>query len=566
MAVLADFGAALQLPSGPVWPLYGGGGWLAPATGLGIGADMGGRPLVHLSLTRAALPGRPPDPFATLDITVTCRRDLNPALTALRNLRPGATLTPLAPDRCQIALGDPLLSAPGGDAVDMLSSGQSRMIRGLSWEAGLALEAMWQAGDNPLLLSGAACFAGVSPRVGATVVFDESLLTALAPRLPASAFTRDALEATLLAGVEALPMTGTTGITGSFRDALCAALADRIYGTLTDPVGHDTEGRPLARLRDRIDPTRWNLLQPHLTRRWLSLSALPDDPLDRYLAAHGGAGLVTRSVLPVFPKTRHRLECHVNFPAQTPGVHALGVTAQAPARPPERPAAATATGMLDPDRGSLPLTLNLSAGEALGYTLSCFCVVETASGVQQFFGPPQRRGDRLPVVSPADFGVRIYQIDASAPLPDMADLALTCRYRIGGQTITQEMPVTTDSTAIIVPLDATDGTMTLTATAEGTTLATEDMPLRSMTFSAHLFSGYGPQVATITMAVSDTDTHGVEVQAGNGDIQTLAFNRDTTTRSYPYFSASPFDAGFRYRRMGDADWQHHADPQVPLTL
>lgn len=566
MAVLADFGAALQLPSGPVWPLYGGGGWLAPATGLGIGTDLGGRPLAHLSLTRAALPGRPPDPFAMLDITVTCRRDLDAALVELRALRPGATLTPLGPDRCQIALGDTLLSAPGGDAVDMLSSGRSRMIRGLSWEGGLALEAMWQAGDNPLLLSGAACFAGVSPRVGATVGFDHSLLTALAPRLPASAFTRDALEAVLLAGVETLPISGTAGVTGSFRDALCAALADRVYDLLTEPVGHDTEGRPLGRLVNGIEPTSWDLLQPHLTTRWLSLSTLPDDPLDSYLAAQNGAGLVTRSVLPVFPKTRHRLDCHVNFPAHAPGVHALGVTAQSPARPPHRPAAATATGLLDPDRGSLPLTLNLSPGEALDYMLSCFCVVDTPSGVQQFFGAAQQRGDRLPVLSPADFGVRIYQVDASAPLPDLASLALTCRYGLGEQTVTQEVPVTAIGTAIIVPLEATDGTMTLTATADGTTLAAEDMPLRSMTFSAHLFSGYGPQTVTITMAVSDAGTHGVEVQAGGGDIQALAFNRDTGTRSYSYFAASPFDAGFRYRRLGETDWQHHPDPQVPLTL
>lgn len=572
MTALVDFGAMRHLPTGPVWRAYDGDGWLAPATTVAIGTDTSGAPLARLSLTRAALPGHAPDPFAMLDITVVCARDLDAALSDLRDSQPGTTLRAVVPDNCRIHLGDPLLSAPDGDRIDLLASGRARMIRQLGWDGGLALEAMLQAGENPLILSGAAAFPGISPRVGAVVGFDQGLLTALSERLPATAFTRSALETVLLAGLEALPISGTDGITGTFRTALCAALADRVFDTLTEPLGHDTHGIPLARLsKGGIAPVHWDMLTPYRTMRWLVLAAMDDDPLDRHLAQHGAAGIVTRSVLPVVPRSQHRLVAHVNFPATAPGVHALGVTAQAAPNPPQRPAAATASGILNPDHGTLPLMLKLAAGEPLSYTLSCFCVVETANGVQQFHGPQQQRHDQVLVLSPGDFGVRIHAISASAELLDIATLELTYSYQMDDETVTQVIPVTDTGAAVIVPLDASDGTMTLTATKHATArrLITDAMPLQSTTLSAHLFASYGPQTATIIMDVRDASTQAVEVMAGAtgaADLQTIAFDMATEQRSYRYFAASPFAPGFRYRLMGAVEWTYHPDPQEPLSL
>lgn len=570
MAVLADFGTALSVPAGPLWQAYDAENWLAPASGLAIGMDDNGLPQVHLALTRGALPGRPPDPFAMLDITVVTGRDIDPSLAALRDHHAGATLTFLAPDRCHIHLGDPLLSAPVGDPLDMVSSGQSRMIRQLGWDSGLALKAVLEAGINPFHLAGSAGYVGISPRVGAVVGFDGGLIAALQTCLSAPVFTRDDLERDLLIQLETLPMTGIDGASGPFRDALCATLADRIFGTLTQPLGSDAAYRPIARLTGQdIAPARWDLLTPYITTRWLPLGAQDNTLLDQHLARKGAAGIVTERVLAAFPRHQHRLECHLNFPASAPDIHALGVSVQAPAFPPYRPAAANAAAIVTADFATL--TLLLSPGEPLAYTLSCFCVVETASGVQQFFGAPQMRNDTLMVLSPTDFGVSIYNIKATQDLLDMASLQLSCSYEHEEQTILQTCDLTDSDVTVIVPREATNGQLTLTATQHQTaaTLTLGPMPLRTTTVSAHLFAGFGPQSATLVWGQADDSTLAIEVMPsaqGGSDQQTLAFTRLMPTRVYRYNSQTPFAPGFHYRKMGSPQWQYHADPNVVLVL
>ena len=61
------------------------------------------------------------------------------------------------------------------------------------------------------------------------------------------------------------------------------------------------------------------------------------------------------SELPASPRSNRRQECHLNFPSAV-GAHALGVTVQSPTRPPHSSATANASGVLDPDAGTPPMT------------------------------------------------------------------------------------------------------------------------------------------------------------------------------------------------------------------
>lgn len=89
--------------------------------------------------------------------------------------------------------------------------------------------------------------------------------------------------------------------------------------------------------------------------------------------------------------------------------------------------------------------------------------------------------------------------------------------------------VTDAGAAVIVPLDATAGTMSLTATehATGAVRTLPPMQLRATELSAHLFPSYGPQTDTITWGIPDATTPGLEVapgSEGDAELQTFAFN------------------------------------------
>jgi len=527
MARLADFGVEVALPNGIAWAQYKGSGWVVPANNVDLDTTPQGLPALRLSFIRGALPFQPPDPTARLDCTAICSVDTAAAVTVLRQTYPQATAMPLWPDRSQITMGDILLSPDSGDQLSLNGTRKARIIRELGWDGGQAVAALLRAGTNPLRFSGAAAFYGISPRVAASVQVTSQTLRDLAALLPNDAATWEEINRALRSHLPSLGIAETQAMDLRQQTALCATLTDRIFDLCSTHVAHNTSGHPMARLMRSLDAAYvWDLSKPYKTQRWIDLAPTNTSNLDTFLAMGRGEALITDRTIASFPKGQHALTIYSTFDADTFGLHALGVTAQAAANPPDRPSASTDTGMIAASNGSVELNLRLALGENLSYQLSTFAVGQTGGQMWQKHVPPQARNDYLVALGPADFGFEIFEITVAR--------TITARQISGDGYVVLNMG-----------------------------------PLASFDIATSAFANHGQQSVRIIQPTDNENTIGLEVKpigAEDEDITTLAFNDRTPERTYVYTSNSLFEPGFVYRLMGQSNWLSHTDQTVALHL
>ena len=576
MALLADFSERVDLPGGPVWPMYGrAGAWLAPPTqvSLAIGGD--GRPLFHLALIRSDTPDAPPAPFGMLDLTLKPRRDLDAALEELRATLSGVTLLPAQLDRAALDLGWEGQSDPGVDepviSAHWQDSDQARIIQQMELSSALSLAGQLETHISPLILRGAASVLGVSPRVATVARPSTVVATELETEMGGAAFTRDTLFFALLsigviAAARAEPRPSVARSV-----ALADALADRISQDWCVIVGRTPSNLPLFAFAESIEPAEWDLSRPTPVSRWVPLDQTLATPLADYIRDHGAAQVISRPVIPRFPKGRHRITAYANLPLGTPVVHMLNLSLLAPPHPPDRPSAAHAVGQIDPTSGVVSVDLTLALSEPLSYQVECFAVVGQGADIRQIFGPLRTSDNQILTLNAADFGMQVLHHRVDPGLLALADLKLTERYVSQGVMIETSLDLTTPEMITVLPADASQGGLHLSALEKDGPgeILLPDLPLAALDIGLALFPGYGRQEAVIEMTPAPATAIGVDVlpgHAGEDGLQTFAFTADRTERHFVYHAASPFAPGFRWRLTGAREWTLHADPTQILDL
>ncbi len=585
---LPDFARTLTLPDGPVWAAYGRDVWLAPATELVMGERDGGAPAFQLSIIRPPAPFLPPPPFGSLDMTLVGRRDLEQALVGLRAATPGAALAGVAAaeGRLRLSAADADVVAP--DEFDrpveltLSGDGDARLLQRLSADSALLMERMLIDGIAPFIAAGAMGFRGVSPRVAQTAEFDPgALIGDLSARIGADPLSRDQFASHIEAALDDLPIAYSERVDIGTRAGLSQTLADRIAARFGQPVETSASEAPEFTLpaASQIGHGRftWDLRQPLLTTRWITVSADPFRMLRAFLAERGPDALVRRSVLTGLPRGAERIDAYANIAHESPELQALGITLTAPPAPPHRPSAAVASAMFPLPALDAALTLRLAPGETLAYQAQGFAILADAAGVRRVEGEARAAGERILTLTAADFGMAEATLEAAPALLALAEIGGEARYRVGEQDHAIPIRLTEDApkVALCIPATAEDGALHLSAfdrSGDGA-LALDPAPLRSARLDLAQFPGYGPQEARISCAPSASGAIiAIEVMpetAENAsDFETLAFREGATERLWRYFSRSPFTPGFKWRLASapDGAWRRHADPAAPLVV
>ncbi|MBY5974189.1 hypothetical protein KUV28_17665 [Ferrimonas balearica] len=576
----ADFSGRLDLPDGPVWPVYGQvARWLAPPTGVGVQIDEDGVPRFALALVRGPDPDRPPAPFGLLDLQLQTERDLTEALAGLRARVPGAALLPAEIARARLGLvGGADLGADGpqiGLLTDWQDSGRAHIVHQLTLDEGLVLAGALENEVSPLILRGAVAVPGVSPRLPAIVRPDAGFLSDLRRSLAADEFSWGMLATALLGlGLTTRPEV-ETGLSPSRAVALAEALADRIadaWCVEVEATATAVAEVPRYRIRDAVEPAEWDLSRPFSCDRWLPLAEAPMDQLTNHVRQNGTTGLISHPVLSSFPEGRQRISVYANLGFPLPGVHFLSVSLMQPPNPPDRPSAAHAAGEIDLLTGEiLPLDLSLALGEAPRFQVQAMAIIGEGAGIRQVQGTAFDSADLTLALTAADFGMRVLDHRIDPGLLSLAEVEITESYEIDGSAISVSR-VLTASSASVLPAEVDEGeiTMILREREGEAELRLDPLPLAALSLGLELLPDYGPQSVVIRFEPPPETVVGVDVVPGHAGgeegMQTFGFTAQRPERSFRYHSDTPFSPGFRWRFTGTSEWQVHASPRAPLVL
>ncbi len=576
MAMLADFSERIDLPSGPVWPAFGEvSRWLAPPTHVTIAHPDATPPMFHLSLIRSDTPDQPPHPFGMLDLTLAAQGALNRTLSELREIIGGITVFPAQLDRAELGLGWEAGSedseTQAGVSAVWQAGGQARIMQQMDLTSALALAGQLEAGASPLILRGAASIRGVSPRLPCVAMLEAALSSDLAQEMGGVGFTRDTLAFALLSmGVIGLAHTDPE-LGADHAAALAQALADRIQQEWCVKIGQTPSNLPLYSFVENIESAVWDLSRPYATSRWLPLDQSHATPLADHIRDHGTGQIISRRILPRFPKGQHQITAYANMPLEAPGVHMLNVSLLARATPPNRPSAAHAAGQIDPVTGLVTVDLKLALGEELSYHTTCFAVIGDGADIRQVTGAPFKTRDQILTLSAKDFGLQILQHRVDPGLLAMADLTLVQRTHLKGVRVDTSYALSNATLITVLPADVTNGSLHLTARETGGLgeISLPALPLAPLDITMAMFPSHGRQDILIKMEPAPSGVVGVDVlpgRDGEGNLQTFAFTKDQNERHFIYNATSLFESGFRWRFTGMQVWHYHGDPTKTLQL
>ena len=562
MAGLADFGERLDLPGGPVWPVFGRPAtWVAAPTKLRL-ADHEGAPAFALTIVRPPRADSATPPYAMLDVELAIDRDMADALSALRADIPGVTLWPAQIDemRLQLARDDGTATLPS-----QRSSG--RMTMHLDMDEAQFLEMALASGEAPLILRGAVSVMGVSPRVASVAQVDMPFLTALRALFDADALSRDAL-AFALAGMGLTQRLDLMPAVPPGRATdLADALADRVLATWGVVHSLDPSGVPRFALSDELSHRVWDLGAPFACARWMPLDAEPLTALADVVAAQGEAAVIARREMAALPQGQHRIELHLNMPLDAAGLQMAQVSLIAPANPPDRPAPAQAVALFMPGGAAQSdVTLPLALGEPLLFDMQALAVVGTGADMRQTAGTRLAQRSQALVLAAQDFGLDLLQFEVDQALLAAGRVTLNLHYTVDGVAVMTPLQVTTRTLTTLIPAQSDMGRMELTVDGETALARIEDLPLASMTLGPALFPSFGQHDVQVRAEPPPAGVLGVEFQTPDGRVQTLSLTAATPSRQIRFWSDSIFGAALLWRPMGAAEWGIHADPGQPLEI
>jgi hypothetical protein len=581
----ADLDRPIAFDSGRIFYPYGGGAYQLEPYRCAVSTSHAGPVEFQLDLIRA-LSDR--DAHAVLSCTIGADYAIEDALARVRQTDPMAALAPcVLTDWWFRLFGSPALRVPPElDQPVLLASnglGTARLLTPLSLESGLMLETMLQEAVSVTAIAEAQ-MSGISPRLPVVVRFETSVLLpellaladaarVLPRRLMVDYFSRDG--ATL-----PLEVSGTVDAGSVSRFA--EAMTDRIIGGFGRHVPPATDVRePVARLDppDASHSIIWSLSQPFLAARRI---ALPVDLLaaaQAQVARQGIDSIVHRRTLaaaPSFGESRVTVLC--NLPAPRSGVEALGVTLTFPPHPPERPQERQATVLFEATDDIGTAEVRLSPGEPLHYSYSSFAVMSDDGGIHQLdTGDEEYDGSPLRLV-PDDFPIEFAVIEITPALGELAVVGGLCSWEQDGRPHSRAFTLDSGqlSLNIAVPRDRASLTIECVASARDGQGELRAGPFEAPQVRLDLssFAQYGPQHVDVQCLFDDAATMRAVsfLPLGSDDVPenvtTMSFTPAEPVRTFGWFAASPFKAGFRYRAYDGqgGEWTSVPEPAATLVL
>jgi hypothetical protein len=534
------------------------------------------------------------DTYGRIEFRVQMRDRSAEALTLLRAKHPEARLQPAVftggflrlqsfqlPDESRIELPPPAPLACNG-------LGTIRSI--ITAPASLAVKIKGALQGEALALTAVAelALAGVTPRLPMQVSFNpKQLVTELRSLADEQGhLAHDELVAFCRRDSAGLPLQISGPLTAETMEVFAQVMADRIMERFGTFIASPQEAvqpylalMPPEQVGDgRVD---WDLSQPQQVIRPLVLRLDPLDAARRIVEERGVEAVYGEITVPPLPTGVVPITVTANLPDQRPGVLEIGATLYAPPHPPWRMQAVSETCAFTPPDDRREVHLHLSPREAPAYSYSTYAVVQQTNGVNQWNSELKPHAGNWLYLGPDAFPVDFVVLEADRALLDLATLHGTLQWSEdeAPQRQTFLLDLGSPMMALALPKGVSGATLTMEAQARRSDRVVRlgPMPARTMRLGLYSFPEYGPHTVQVTWAVNDgTGLSVIELlpedcTEADGLLAILAFTPDQPTKTWTYFSQSPFASGYRYRLQHEpeappAPWSAICSPFEPLTI
>jgi hypothetical protein len=567
---LPDFDQPIQADGFELfYPFEGGDAVLLPDQ-LQVATSADGSPDFALEMVRRLGRFAATDAYGRLDLRVAPRDRLADALTVVRDVHPGATVRQAMFAGGFIRLE--LLQLPGEAPVELPSPARlapnglvtQRMVLNVMPPLAALIKGALQGELLALTVVAELALLGVSPRLPLTTAFNPAVL--LAPLLVLAGAQRRIMRSAVVdffrQDPAALPLQLSSALPGDATERFAQAMADRVlarFGTFVAAPGEQVCPTFALPAPEQIPDGSfvWDLAEPSQALRPVVLRL---DPLTtaRDLVHERGLAAVYREItVPAFPTGVLPVTVLANLPDQRPGVLEIGVTLNAPPRPPQRPQAAIATATLAPPDDCATLALTLGVGAAPEYRYTTYAVLMQDDGVNRLETSEREHSGGWLSLGPDDFPVGFATVAADRVLLDQATLHGTLVWGAEGAQSSRSFALDRDAPALALalPQDAANATITVEARARQgeRTLRLGPLPAGHLQLGLYSFAEYGPHTVAVTCAFDDASEICViellpeDSSDSDGPIALLVFTPDRPTKPWTWFARTPFAPGYRYR-------------------
>jgi hypothetical protein len=400
-----------------------------------------------------------------------------------------------------------------------------------------------------------------------------------------------------------LKASGGFGAATTVPALLAQVLADWTAAELTamiPPAALNSASEPLhpfCRLIELLNPpalVRWDLNQERLIPMPVLLEFNPFEAARQAVAAGGLAAVLTETIVPALDPGIVSLTLAANLPDNLQGVLHLGVDLLAPAHPPQRVQPLSASLLFDNPQAVQTVNWRFSPVEEIRYQSAGFAMVRFQSSgggsvIRRLAGKPVSHGTNYCLLSITDFPVGFVSIKASDMLLTEALVTGVCSYTDPDNATQLELAFDLNSAHPLVTL----------------CLPLAALPLARLRLEAHSISQNNGATEQVLM-IGEFPAHGLRLDLTNlreyglhaisvevefdapvalvaidllpegklnqPEVATvLSLTPAQPARSWSYFAAAPFCAGYLYRVHGPADqppgsWSAVKSPFDPLKL
>jgi hypothetical protein len=596
-----DFSQQLELPDFTLFPAGDGVNLfvylpkrlsVAPAEGKGGGPDF------SLELVFGQNPFQPPKPYGVLDFRLCSEPFTDAALEALRRDHPGAAVTPALftsgwlrivkfADSGQVSDSSGALATPVALASNGLDG--TRYVRRLSLDEFNIAKSFLQQAVLSYTAWAEMVIEGLTESLPASLEFQPAALRA-ALRQQADSQGRLPIRQLVefwMQDKDSLPLTASEGFDSVERMRLARTLADwtlaEYAASVPSPSLPIQPTCQLSMSRTQVELARWDLRQQRLVSRVALLQLNPFEAARQVASTAGLQSVVHETVVPPLETGVVSLTVAANLPEALQGVLHLGVNLLALPTPPQRVQALSASLLFDDPKAKQTVNWRFSPVETASYQYTTFVYLREAGVIRRLDGAATQHSGPYLLLGVADFPLGFVPARASGLLLTQAVIKGVCVYTdsIKGAT---EFPFQLDANhpamTVALPMTALpEALIRLQACALGGTevLFLGDLPPRGVRLDLPSFPQYGPHEVPIEVEF-DTGTSLVALELlplANSDhpeaATVLAFTPGQSRATWHYLAASPFQAGYQYRRQAGADekplaWTSVGAPPEPLKL
>lgn len=588
------------------------------------------RPDFSIESVRGVNPFRPPKPYGVLDFRLRPTPFAVEALQELQQKYPNASVTPALFMRGWLRLqllADTTSSDDMSAAIEfntpspLASNGldSTRCLRRLTPDQLNLLTDILQDRTLPLTAWAEMELWGLAPRLPVRLDFEPAaLLAALRQQadaqecLPYSSLvdfwlarlTSDgefSFDPTIVILNDAGAVSGDPAA-GPVQTLLAQVLADWTAADFAEMTasplldsGSETL-RPTCRL---VEPAqlpallRWDLRQDKLVPVPVVLKFDPFDAVQQLVEADGLSAVLTETIVPPLETGFVSLTLAANLPDHLKGVVHLGVDLFAPPHPPERVQPLTASLLLDDTQSLQTVNWRFSPIEEVKYQYSGFAIVTLPSStgspkICRLESQAKPYSKNYLLLSIADFPLGFVPVQASDLLLGEALVIGRCNYTDpdSGIPIEVTFELNTAQPVVTLCLPATAISMARLHLEAHTledgdpttkTLVIGEFPARSLQLDLFHLREYGPHTIPMEVEFEASDVLLVVDVLPEGKLDqpeqatSLFFTPAEPARSWTYFAASPFHAGYVYRVHAPGDpppgpWSAIQSPFDPLKL